>query len=289
MKRKRLNLVFAFLISFCLHAAAVGFVVYGNFKDSETNISKNDIQKAAFGLNFAQIADINTDHQAASKSEEISHTAEEMKPPVEEVDNEVVEDVPQDVVAENIDNDSPVQEPTPQPQPPKPKKKIKKIKQNKQPKPEKIIEKKHVCEHCVNREKKLDEPTDTKAYVESMVGSNTQANNDVNSIGGSKSSGSSDSRQDGGSNLNGEIYAAIKKHTTYPKRALERKIEGRTVVEFKQLNEDEFEYINVIESSGFKMLDLHAIKIVKSARKSLPKASYNLSIKVPITFDINNF
>mgnify|MGYP000933387849 FL=1 len=84
MKRKGLNLVFAFLISSCIHALAIGFVVYAIFgNDDNTNISKDKGERLAFGISFAQISDINTDSEAAAKSQEISNTTEDLRPPVE--------------------------------------------------------------------------------------------------------------------------------------------------------------------------------------------------------------
>ena len=285
MKRKGLNLVFAFLISSCIHALAIGFVVYTIFgNDDNTNISKDKGERLAFGISFAQISDINTDSEAAAKSQEISNTTEDLRHPVEEVYEEVVfEDKLEEIIEQKVDEEQFKQDIKP-----KPKEKIKKPEKKKPVKPEKIVEKKHICENCAKPEKTADETTE-KSFAKSSAGSNMQADNDVNAIGGSKSSGSAINEQVGGSNLSGEIYAALKKHMTYPKRALERKIEGRVVLEFRQIDEKKFEYIKVTESSGYRILDMHAIKIVNSAARSLPKESHNLVITVPISFDINNF
>jgi len=62
VKRKGLNLVFAFLISSCIHALAIGFVVYTIFgNDDNTNISKDKGERLAFGISFAQISGIKCD------------------------------------------------------------------------------------------------------------------------------------------------------------------------------------------------------------------------------------
>ncbi|MCI6988916.1 MAG: energy transducer TonB [Campylobacter sp.] len=92
--------------------------------------------------------------------------------------------------------------------------------------------------------------------------------------------------QNTGSNLLGEIYAALKKHTTYPKKALEREYEGRVLVSFRQINGSEFEYIKIIKPCKWDILNSHALSIVKHSAKSMPKNAYNKDITVPITFSL---
>lgn len=287
MTKNRLNLFFSLLASFCIHATAIGFVVYSNFNDEDTNISQNKDEKVAFGIEFTQIADKNTNQEAASKTSEISNFSEELVPPVQEIIEHTEVEMPEmpdkiEPIAKEFDKEQ-----FAKPEKPKPKKKkvVKKPKKIVHESIKKEVKQEHVCEHCIKHEKIIEDIT-KKALEAANAGSNMQASNDANIIGGNKSSGSATAVQDGGSNLIGEIYAALKKHMTYPKKALVRQIEGRVVVEFKLLDNGSFEYINVVQSSGSKILDNHAVHIVNLAKKSLPKDAVGLSIKVPIVFDI---
>ncbi len=168
--------------------------------------------------------------------------------------------------------------PKPPPKPPHRKKKMH------HPKKKSIIQK-PPCKECMHAKEESEEiPT-----PESEMAGNIQAQNDFTSEGGARSSGEASLEiVEGGANLSGLVLSAIKRHTTYPPRALELGLEGRVYVKFRLLNADEFEYIEIAKSSGYIILDKHVKQILKSAKKSLPKEAIGVHISVPIVFNIDH-
>ncbi|PSM51765.1 energy transduction protein TonB [Campylobacter blaseri] len=247
--KKDLNFIVAFFISALLHTCVVALIFFKSLgQDTSISISENEAQ--AFGLSFAQIAQTEEYQEAMAKKEEI------------------VEEQPEEAV-EEITEEQPEEE---------------KLEEEK---PEEIVEKKP--EEVVTVEpKKIEKPKSKSKPAKKIVKKqNIEASNSANVVGGTTASGSNTPVQDSGSNLNGEIYLALKRHMSYPKRAIEQEIGGRVIVEFKQIDKSTFEYIKIAKSSGHKVLDNHAIKIVNDAKYSLPVRSYGRSITIPIIFDLN--
>ncbi|QKF93120.1 energy transducer TonB [Campylobacter sp. CCUG 57310] len=256
--KRNINLFVAFVISAILHIALILLFIFKSISHN-TNIAKEKSSEEAFGISFAQISDANQNSDALAKeTPKVEQQTQEVQDQKEIEVREEIKEIKKEI--KEIKKEKKIKKPKPKPQKPTEQPKISKEK------PQEIEEKR--------------EPA-AKSQP------NIAANNNINTAGGTTQSGVSTPDRQGGSNLDGEIYKALKKHMSYPKKAIEQEIQGRVIVEFKQIDNENFEYIRIVQSSGHKVLDNHAIKIVNNARYSLPVESYNINIKTPIVFDLN--
>lgn len=161
----------------------------------------------------------------------------------------------------------PQPKPLPQPKKPEPKKKVVKKDSKKQIKVEKQKE----------QEKPQPQPVMTPNIAKNEAindGANQQISNSASNI------------QASAKNLLGEIYAAILKYKTYPKRAIDSKLEGKIVLEFKLKDRCEFDFLRLIKSSGSDYLDRHSIQIIKKSCVDFPDDAIGVYVKAPIVFNL---
>lgn len=86
-----------------------------------------------------------------------------------------------------------------------------------------------------------------------------------------------------------EIKNKIEKFKKYPNEAREKNIEGEVLLDIFISNDGYVSSINIFKSSGNKLLDEGAIKIVKSAQPFSPPKKINISkiiIRVPVKFSL---
>ncbi|WP_169776728.1 energy transducer TonB [Campylobacter mucosalis] len=115
------------------------------------------------------------------------------------------------------------------------------------------------------------------------------AKNEAVAIGGTTQiSNNNNDEKAAARNLIGEVYAAILKHKTYPKRAIATKTSGRTQVEFKAISKNEFEYINILKSSGYEYMDNHCKHILHHALKDFPDEAIGKNFKLAINFNLKD-
>lgn len=89
--------------------------------------------------------------------------------------------------------------------------------------------------------------------------------------------------------LRASILAAIREACYYPRKALRKRISGRALVKFTILRDGRVEIEELVRSSGSKLLDDAATRIVRKAARnfpSIPESSYRerISYVVPIDF-----
>lgn len=287
------NLTVAFMLSFAIHATAVGYVVY-DINNEEAKLSKDEQSINAFSIAFTQIADKNNKPQAASLildniSSEISQENAALSSPKEQEASNEPEIKQTDLTPPEL---------------PKIQKEIREDefknenlpvvkKESKRKTVKKKAPKKPKCNDCKMTDKTDKNPVSSDKINNpqaqpSIQSATIKGENETNIDGGNRSSGEISTKNQGAqSNLQGLIYAALKKHTTYPKEAISKRLQGKVVVKFKLLEKDSFEYIKVIESSGLALLDRHAVLIVKKSYKSIPKEAVGIDITAPIVFDTN--
>ncbi|MSN95810.1 energy transducer TonB [Campylobacter sp. FMV-PI01] len=282
MNKDTKRLLISLAISISLHTFALGiYYAITNSKDDEINFGDEAMMGGAFSLVFVQIASTQTNTELSARQDLIDkqisdidsiESNDDMPKIVEDV--EAVEENIIDEVVELIEpipeiDESIVEKKTPLKEP------IKEVK--KQPKKKKVEKKpiKKPCKDC--NVASVKSSASTKAST--VVGLN-----DANIAGGNLASGISGSS--GGLNLNGLIYQAILKHKTYPDRAKKMRAEGRVIITFQLRNKNSFEILKIKQSSGIKILDEHALKIIDKAKIDFPSEAIGKSITVPINFNL---
>lgn len=109
--------------------------------------------------------------------------------------------------------------------------------------------------------------------------------NTASQVGGNVASGTQ-AGANTGSSLHGLIYQAILKHKTYPRQAQMMRAQGRVVVTFRLRTRQHFDILQVSGSSGFTILDNHAMQIIRNARPDFPAEAIGQRITVPINFNL---
>ena len=143
-----------------------------------------------------------------------------------------------------------------------------------EPKTEKKVIKKPIVEAIVAKVNKksdyvITEPQKSEKGVISQLGNNRQAQTSYQSI----------------------IHALLVKHKKYPLRALARRQEGTVTMQFIVQKNGSISSYEVISSSGHRLLDHEAEKLLKRVSPLLPPFPDNLNmdymrLSVPINFFI---
>ncbi len=82
------------------------------------------------------------------------------------------------------------------------------------------------------------------------------------------------------------ISKLVREHLEYPYLARRMNWEGEVLLFFKLNPAGEVEEIKVLKSSGFEVLDKHAVNAVKRASKHFPRPKHMVLIKLPIQFKL---
>lgn len=228
-----------------------------NLNQISTKNAANDMQ-AMQEINTQESKPVETIQEVEYKEEKI----EEPEPIIEEKKEEVVEKI--------------IEKPAP--------KKVKKI-PNKQKK-----EKKQKDIPVIKKVEEIKEEQEPPQEISPpSQPANTQiAQNEAVSYGGSTNLSNDDSSHEDGARktILGEIYSAILKHKTYPKRAINTRLEGEVNVEFLLKSRCDFEILRISKSSGHQHLDRHSLHIVKRSCKDFPDSAVGMDIIVPIVFNL---
>jgi protein TonB len=83
------------------------------------------------------------------------------------------------------------------------------------------------------------------------------------------------------------IIAAIEKHKGYPSKAMSMNMEGSVTVELQIDKNGNLISVEIINSSGHKMLDSHTVRSIKKASKNFPKLPRNMTFSIPISYKID--
>ena len=84
-----------------------------------------------------------------------------------------------------------------------------------------------------------------------------------------------------------KIIAAIKKYKTYPYIARKRGIEGKSIINCIITKTGQVKEIKISDSSGFKILDVNSIEILKLASKEFTKPQKDIQISIPFNYYLN--
>lgn len=88
-----------------------------------------------------------------------------------------------------------------------------------------------------------------------------------------------------------ELHLFIEKHRRYPIQAQRLKQEGTAVISLVILKNGTFEKIQLVESSGYKILDSAALKTLKSLERFNPLPNQNLirqEFVIPMFYKVRN-
>ncbi|MDR1461073.1 MAG: TonB family protein [Campylobacteraceae bacterium] len=83
------------------------------------------------------------------------------------------------------------------------------------------------------------------------------------------------------------IAAAIEKHKGYPSKARRMNMEGLVTIKLKIDMNGNLILIEVVEGSGYMVLDSHTIKSVEKAAKEFPKLPRDMIFTVPISYKLD--
>lgn len=86
-----------------------------------------------------------------------------------------------------------------------------------------------------------------------------------------------------------EIRNKIEKFKKYPEEARKQDIEGEVVIELSIQNTGYTGKINIFKSSGNKLLDTEAVRMIKATEPFIPPKEINfseISLRVPIMFNL---
>lgn len=260
MSKNKKRLFLAIFISVCMHASAI--TTYAIYSKKTDDSFSNRSNGKSFSILLTQISIQNTNQELNANSSESNHQISH-KNSIEALDEiekaKIIEEEKDVKTSEIPDKNSD-------------KNSLKKI-----IKPKKHHNKK--CQNCKKSGKNNHSSTQTSAIKKA---------NDFDKAGGNLSNGSSKNlnKNNGGNSISGLIYQAILKHKTYPKKAQIMKLSGSVKVTFKLNDENKFEILKVTKSSGFEMLDKHALKIIQNAKNDFPQTVTNHQITVSINFNL---
>ncbi len=82
----------------------------------------------------------------------------------------------------------------------------------------------------------------------------------------------------------GEIRALLVKNLKYPRNAQRLKMQGEVRVSFRLKSDGSVENIEVIQSSGFEILDEDAKALIKNTAPQFPKPAKSISLSVPLAY-----
>ncbi|ABS50403.1 TonB family protein [Campylobacter curvus] len=277
--------VISFFISAALHGLAV-YLIFATFKSDIFLAEKNEAPKA-MAINLNQISPndtSNNDMQASQVQTPESNAAEAMQevkqeePPKEQVkEPEPVAQIQKPKEPEPIKEQKPAPKPKPKPK----KERVKEPLPEPAPRPPERI--------AQPLPTPTKEPSPMPPTPASAPSSQNLANNEAVNQGGSRQSGESASfDQASARTILGEIYGSILKHKTYPKRAINGKMEGRVGVRFLLKGRCDFEILEITQSCGHDFLDRHSLNTIKKACEDFPDEAIGMDIKVPIVFNLRD-
>lgn len=82
----------------------------------------------------------------------------------------------------------------------------------------------------------------------------------------------------------GAIRALLIQNLKYPKNAQRLKMQGEVRVGFRLKSDGSVENIEVIQSSGFELLDEDAKALIKNTAPQFPKPSKSISLNIPLSY-----
>ncbi|MDR0407916.1 MAG: energy transducer TonB [Campylobacteraceae bacterium] len=83
------------------------------------------------------------------------------------------------------------------------------------------------------------------------------------------------------------IVAAIEKYKGYPSKAKRMNMEGLVTVKLKIDINGNLISAEVVDGSGYGVLDFHTIKSVEKASKEFPKLPHDMTFTVPISYKLD--
>lgn len=82
----------------------------------------------------------------------------------------------------------------------------------------------------------------------------------------------------------GKIRALLIQNLKYPKNAQRLKMQGEVRVSFRLKSDGSVENIEVIQSSGFELLDEDAKALIKDTAPQFPKPTKSITLSVPLAY-----
>ena len=82
----------------------------------------------------------------------------------------------------------------------------------------------------------------------------------------------------------GEIRALLIQNLKYPKNAQRLKMQGEVRVAFRLKSDGSVDNIEVIQSSGFELLDEDAKALIKNTAPQFPKPTKSISLSIPLSY-----
>lgn len=82
----------------------------------------------------------------------------------------------------------------------------------------------------------------------------------------------------------GEIRALLIQNLRYPKNAQRLKMQGEVRVGFRLKSDGSVDSIEVIQSSGFELLDEDAKTLIKNTAPQFPKPTKNINLSIPLSY-----
>lgn len=82
----------------------------------------------------------------------------------------------------------------------------------------------------------------------------------------------------------GEIRTLLIQNLRYPRNAQRLKMQGEVRVSFRLKSDGSVENIEVIQSSGFELLDEDAKALIKNTAPQFPKPTKSISLSVPLSY-----
>lgn len=82
----------------------------------------------------------------------------------------------------------------------------------------------------------------------------------------------------------GEIRALLIQNLKYPRNAQRLKMQGEVRVSFRLKSDGSVENIEVIQSSGFELLDEDARALIKNTAPQFPKPTKSISLSIPLSY-----
>ena len=84
-----------------------------------------------------------------------------------------------------------------------------------------------------------------------------------------------------------EMFKYIQENLKYPKQALKKQIQGRSICQFIVEKDGSISHIQVVRSSGNKSLDRAAIRVIKTMPKWTPGRLQGKIIRTPYVIPVN--
>jgi protein TonB len=82
----------------------------------------------------------------------------------------------------------------------------------------------------------------------------------------------------------GEIRSLLVQNLKYPKNAQRLKMQGEVRIGFRLKSDGSVENIEIIQSSGFELLDEDARALIKNTAPQFPKPTKSISLSVPLSY-----